>query len=117
MRFDHERLDVYTAAVDFIALAHGILSTFPTGHGDLADQLRRAATSIVLNIAEGAGEFSKPEKARFYRYARRSATECAAVLDVAIRLELATRARYDSARELLVRIVSMLTNMVRTLNP
>lgn len=116
VHFDHERLDVYTAAVDFIALAHGILSTFPTGQGDLADQLRRAATSIVLNIAEGAGEFSKPEKARFYRYARRSATECAAVLDVAVRLELAARARYDPARELLVRIVSMLTNMVRALH-
>jgi four helix bundle protein len=56
MPFDHEKLDVYTAAVDFIALAHRIIATLPTGHADLADQLRRAATSIALNIAEGAGE-------------------------------------------------------------
>jgi four helix bundle protein len=116
VHFDHERLDVYTAAVDFVALAHGIRSTFPTGEGDLADQLRRAGTSIVLNIAEGAGEFSKPEKARFYRIARRSATECAAVLDVAVRLEFATRPRCEPARDLLLRIVSMLTNMVRALH-
>lgn len=116
VHFDHERLDVYTAAVEFVVIAHRILSSLPTGHGDLADQLRRAATSIVLNIAEGAGEFSKAEKARFYRIARRSGTECAAVLDVAVRLELATRAHCDPARELLLRIVSMLTNMVRALH-
>jgi four helix bundle protein len=116
VHFDHERLDVYTAAVDFIALAHRIIASLPSGHGDLADQLRRAGTSIVLNIAEGAGEFSKPEKARFYSIARRSATECAAILDVAIRLELATPVHCDPARELLIRIVSMLTNMARALH-
>ena len=67
-------------------------------------------------IAEGSGEFSKPEKARFYRIARRSATECAAVLDVAIRLELVTPSRCEPARELLIRIVSMLVNMARALH-
>lgn len=116
VHFDHERLDVYTAAVDFVVLAHGILSNLPAGHGDLADQLRRAATSIVLNIAEGAGEYSKAEKARFYRIARRSATECAAVLDVSMRLEIATAAGCQPARELLLRIVSMLINMGRALH-
>lgn len=116
VHFDHERLDVYTVAVDFVVLAHGIISNLPIGHGDLADQLRRAATSIVLNIAEGAGEYSKAEKARFYRIARRSATECAAVLDVSTRLEIATAASCQPARELLLRIVSMLINMGRALH-
>jgi four helix bundle protein len=116
VHFDHERLDVYTAAVDFVVLAHGILSILPSGHGDLADQLRRAATSIALNIAEGAGEYSKAEKARFYRIARRSATECAAVLDVSMRLEIATAASCQPARDLLLRIVSMLVNMGRALH-
>ena len=117
MHFDHERLDVYTAAVDFVALAHRIILALPTGHGDLADQLRRASTSVVLNIAEGAGEFSKPAKANFfYGIARRSATECAAVLDVAVWLELIGRQLCEPGRELLIRIVSMLTNMVRALH-
>ena len=48
----------------------------------MADQLGRAALSIVLNIAEGAGEFSKKGKARFYRMALRSTTEWAATMDV-----------------------------------
>lgn len=115
VQFDHEKLDVYAATVDFISLAHRIIAAFPAGHASLADQLRRAATSIALNIAEGAGEFSKPDKARFYRFARRSATESAAALDVAVRLELATATQCDAGRETLIRIVSMLTKMVRAL--
>jgi len=79
-----------------------------------ADQLQRAATSIPLNVAEGAGEFSPAEKARFYRIARRSATECAAILDVCRKLKLATEEHYCVGRELLVRVVSMLVRMSRS---
>ena len=49
------------------------------GRAHLKDQLDRAGTSIVLNIAEGAGEFSLPDKQRFYRIAKRSATETSAM--------------------------------------
>ena len=80
--FDHERLDVYKAAIEWVALANEIVEDLPRGRAYLADQMQRAATSVPLNVAEGAGEFSAPEKGRFYRMARRSATECAAILDV-----------------------------------
>jgi len=106
--FDHERLDVYQAAIDFVVLANDVVEHLPRGRGYLADQLQRAATSIPLNVAEGAGEFSPAEKVRFYRIARRSATECAAILDVCRKLELVCEERYCVGRELLVRVVSML---------
>jgi hypothetical protein len=63
--FDHENLDVYKAAIDFVALIDEIVENLPRGRGYLADQLQRAATSVPLNIAEGAGEFSGNGKARF----------------------------------------------------
>lgn len=44
--------------------------------------MRRASTSVVLNLAEGAAEFRPAEKARLYRIALRSGAECQAVLDV-----------------------------------
>ena len=56
--FDHEKLDAYQRAVEFLDLVDRILETTPKGRAHLKDQLDRAATSIVLNIAEGAGEFS-----------------------------------------------------------
>ena len=111
---DHERLDVYQAAIAFVGLATQIMGALPTGWTHIADQLHRAATSIPLNIAEGTGEFGKKEKARFYRMALRSATECAAILDVLNVAGLAEAERLNAGRGLLIRIVSMLTRMVRT---
>jgi four helix bundle protein len=61
-----------------------------------------------LNIAEGAGELARREKARFYRMARRSATECAAILDIAWELELAPEEQLREGRQQLQRIVKML---------
>jgi len=109
--FDHEKLDVYQRAVDFVVVADGIVENLPRGRAYLADQLHRAATSIPLNIAEGAGEFASAEKARFYRMAKRSATECAAILDVCKRIDLVTPGTQNEARGLLLRIVSMLTKL------
>ena len=113
MLFDHDKLDVYRAAIEFVGHTNDIVEEFPRGRAYLADQLQRAATSIPLNIAEGAGEFSPNEKARFYRIAKRSATECAAILDAAKCLTVISADRYTPARELLIRIVAMLVNMAR----
>jgi len=112
-RFDHEKLDVYQASIEFVALSDDIVEHLPRGRAYLADQLARAATSIPLNIAEGAGEFSSTEKARFYRMAKRSATECAAILDVSRSLGLVDEAPLQRGRDLLLRIVAMLTKMAR----
>ena len=72
-----------------------------------------ARSLISLNIAEGAGEYAIDEKARFYRMAKRSATECAGVLDVCQRLRLIEEKRYTRGRELLISIVSMLIKMAQ----
>jgi 23S rRNA-intervening sequence protein len=70
MPFDHEKLDVYGLAIDFVARANGVVESLPRGRGYLADQLQRAALSIVLNIAEGAGKFSGDDKATLERVAQ-----------------------------------------------
>ena len=110
--FDHERLDVYQVAIEFVILSEQILEELPRGRAYLVDQLQRAASSIVLNIAEGAGEYARCEKHRFYRMAKRSATECAAILDIGLKLGLIETKNLSDARELLFRIVSMLIKMV-----
>ena len=51
-------------------------------------------------VAEGAGEFSRPEKARFYRMARRSAVEVVAWLDITRRRNEADRSTVDRAIDL-----------------
>jgi four helix bundle protein len=110
--FDYERLDVYVAALDFVTTADALAKAASRGYGDLADQLRRASTSVLLNLAEGAGEFAPREKARFYRLAKRSGTECAALVEIYRRLELVEPQVADQARAALLRIVSMLVRLI-----
>ena len=88
MYFDFEKLDVYQVALDFALSADDVAQKLPRGRSYLKDQLLRAANSIAANIAEGVGEYSPAEKARFYRIARRSAVECASHLLVSARLGL-----------------------------
>lgn len=104
-------MTVYQVAIEFMVLTDEIVEYLPRGRAYLSDQLQRAALSISLNIAEGTGEYAIDEKARFYRMAKHSATECAGVLDVCQRLRLIEENRYMKGRELLINIVSMLVKM------
>ncbi len=111
--FEFQKLDVYKTAIDFVAIADDVIERLPRGRARLADQINRASTSIVANIAEGAGEFSKQEKARFYRIALRSATECAAWFDVLLAKKLIDTGDYAKGLELLDRVAAMLTRLVQ----
>lgn len=115
-QFDHDKLDVYHAAIDFFAIANHIIDELPTGRSKLADQLSRAALSVSANIAEGAGEFSSDSKASFYRIASRSATECAAILDAGKRVDIVSDRLHAEARAMLLRIVSMLIKLAKRHN-
>ncbi len=115
MPFDHERLDVYQASLDFLVAADEVIERFPRGRAHMADQLHRASTSIVLNIAEGAGKFSKPDKRRYYLSARGSATECAAVFDILLRLKNITTETHADGKKKLERIVAMLIKLAKSL--
>ncbi|HVS31807.1 MAG TPA: four helix bundle protein [Thermoanaerobaculia bacterium] len=114
MPFDHEKLDVYHAAIDFIARANTIIEQLPRGRGYLTDQLQRASLSIVLNIAEGAGKYSAADKGVFYVRAKASAMESAAVLDVCAKLQLTPIAVIAENKSLLSRIVQMLTKLIKS---
>ena len=113
----HEKLDVYRCAIEFLALASRLLEALPRGHADLADQLRRAAMSIPLNIAESAGCRGAAERRRYLGIARGSATECSAILDVCRVLALAADGQTQEGKALLVRVVSMLTRMTASDGP
>ena len=105
---DHEKLDAYRVALEFVKEAHGIIHGIAGGTGPLKDQLLRAATSVALNIAEGAGEHSPPEKRRFYRIARRSAAEALAALDVLRVTGVVDAVQIETARAQGIRVIAML---------
>lgn len=111
--FEHEKLQVYLLARDLNREICRVTKVARAGSYDHLDQLVRAGASIVRNLAEGSGEFATKEKAKFYRYAKRSAAEAAAALDVLIDFELTSERETETAKELLSRIIPMLLKLIR----
>lgn len=112
-RFDHEKLQCYQSSLKFVALAEEILHRIPK---DLSawDQLDRAFTSIPLNIAEGNGKFTGPDRCRFFDTARGSALECTACPDVLVAKGRLAPGEESFGKELLHGIVSMLVGLMRS---
>ena len=113
-RLAHERLDAYTVAIEFIEVAHLVSQRLPRTKGQLGDQLTRACEGIVLRIAEGAGaEWRSADQKRYFRSARGSAMECAAVLDICRTRGVGSPEQLQHGRQLLIRLVQMLTRLAK----
>ena len=108
-----QRLNVYQRAIEFLALSIEIVEELPRGHAERADQLVRAAESVVRNIAEGAGRWSQADGSKHYKIARGEAMECAASLDVLKLRKLVAPERYERGITLLEGVVGMLTKMIK----
>jgi len=82
---------------------------------NIKDQLRRASMSIILNIAEWAGKFSKKEKKNFYTISKGSAYECVAIIRI-IKLEnnISKRDFLDIYNDF-IEIIKMLTWLINSI--
>ena len=72
------RFRTYQAAIRFYRECEGLKMPYR-----LRDQLLRAASSIVLNLAEGSAKESEKDRLRFYRIALGSLRECQAAPSLA----------------------------------
>ena len=81
---NHEKLECYRQLVTVAEEVARRVTRWPRGHGYLADQLRRAMASAVLNLSEGNAKRSyKAERRRFFEISLGSIAEVAAALDLA----------------------------------
>jgi four helix bundle protein len=108
-----QRLEVYQRAIERLMLVNEIVNDLGAGHAERADQVVRSAESILRNIAEGSGRWSRPDSAKHYKIARGEAMEVAASLDVLCVRKLVSAERNQRGERLLESIVSMLTKMAR----
>ena len=109
---DHEKLDVYKVSLEFITWTIPLLDRLP-GSPAVRNQLDRASTSIPLNIAEGNGKFTSPDRCRFFDNARGSALESAACLDVMVAKRFVSAQEIQAGKVMLLKIVSMLFGLIR----
>jgi four helix bundle protein len=86
MAFKFEKLEVWQESIELTGIVHEVTCKFPKAElYVLTSQMKRAADSVCLNIAEGSTGQSNPEYRKFLRYAIRSAIEVAACIYVAKR--------------------------------
>jgi four helix bundle protein len=80
---NHTRLICYQLACATAKRVPALVGRWPRSEQYLADQLKRAMASVILNIAEGNGRRGTKERRYFFSVARASAAEVSAALDVA----------------------------------
>ncbi|MEW6302621.1 MAG: four helix bundle protein [Verrucomicrobiota bacterium] len=116
-QFDHERLDVYQLELRFIEWLTDLFEELKASKiprlAEALDQLDRASLSALLNTAEGNGKRQRQVRAKFFDDARGSATECAGCLDALVAKRACTPERIGEGKELLLRIVAILTKLIQ----
>ena len=111
-RFAFEDLEAFQLSLEVADMADDMAMAVKRTRPWVAKQLGRAGLSVVANAGEAAGEYSRGDKARFYRYAVRSATETAAIVIFLARRALITVTQEVAFRRLLLKTIKTLTRMV-----
>lgn len=109
--FAFEDLEIYHLSVELAAAVYDLTSGFPADERfGLTNQIRRAVTSVTLNIAEGRGRGTDKDFARFLMQARGSLYEVVSGLHLAVRLgyikETETTMINENARTLVAKITA-----------
>lgn len=112
--FDFEQFPVYQKAEIYYAQISKIISNTAI-EKHIKDQLKRASLSIVLNIAEGAGKYTKNDKRNFYIISKGSVNECIAIFRI-LKIEAkiseeSFKIYYDS----LLEISKMLSGLIKSM--
>lgn len=116
MSFKFEKLNVWQKAVDFTADIHGLTREFPKEElYILASQLKRAADSIALNVAEGSTGQTNAEFKQFIGYSIRSAIEVVACLYIGRNRKIITTADFDKFYTAAEEIIKMLCGLRNSL--
>ena len=110
----HYSLDAWRLAFEFVPVAYALARQFPADERyELSSQLRRAATSVVLNIAEGAGRHSSPDFSRFLVIARGSIVEMDTLLLLAEKMSYISIIQTEEALAALDHITALVNGLIR----
>ena len=109
MAFKFEELSVWQKALVLTKEVHDLTKDFPKEElYVLSSQMKRAADSIVLNIAEGSTGQSDPEFRKFIGYAIRSGIEVVACLHIEKMRKIITEEDFSRFYNQLEEITKML---------
>lgn len=113
LTLNHQKLDIYSASKIFVTECYKITKYFPPEEKfGMISQIRRAAVSVHLNIAEGALRKSEAERKRYFEISRGSLIEIDAALDVAKRLDYLQKADTENLGNNMIKCFRLLTGLI-----
>jgi len=113
LTLNHQKLDVYAVSRLLVSECYKLTQYLPSEEkfGMIA-QIRRAALSVHLNIAEGASRKSAQERKRYFEISRGSVIEIDAALDIAQDLKYLSNIEIEKLGESLTRCFKILTGLL-----
>ncbi len=119
MAFKFERLIVWQKAIDLTFVVHNVTLKFPKEElYILSSQIKRAANSIALNIAEGSTGQTNPEFNRFLTFALRSNIEVVSSIYIARKRNIINDENFDLIYNSCQEILAMINSLKKSLtNP
>lgn len=113
LQLKHKSLHVYLAVRELTKEVYAITMFLPQEEKfNMVQQIRRAALSVKLNLAEGSTRKSETERSRFVEIARGSLAEIDAALETAVDLGYCTAQQLNITGELLNKCFAMLSKMI-----
>ncbi len=109
----HTKLDVFKVSREFVLTCYKETKEFPPEEKfGMISQIRRAALSVHLNVAEGCSRRSAAERRRFYEISRGSLTEVDTAFDIAVQLNYTSKEKLKELGILIVRVFQLISKMM-----
>ena len=113
LQLNHQKLDVYKFSKTFVLECYKLTKYLPSDERfGMISQIRRAALSVHLNIAEGSSRKSEVERKRYYEVARGSVIEIDAALDIASELQYLENIKLDRLSEYMIQTFKTLSGLI-----
>jgi four helix bundle protein len=111
----HTRLEVYKISQDLALECYRVTKKFPSDERfALVQQIRRAATSVHLNLAEGCSRKSLKERNRYFEMSRGSVIEIDSAIGIGFKLEYVSLEELGALGNSIVNNVNLLSGRIKS---
>jgi four helix bundle protein len=114
LQLAHTKLDIYEACKQLVVICYSLSARFPNEEKfALSAQIRRAAISVFLNLAEGCAKSSQKERCRFFETSRGSLVEIDTAFLIATELNYIKKEETEALKAIAIRCYQMLSKMIK----
>jgi four helix bundle protein len=114
LQLAHTKLNVYQFSQELALECYRVTKKFPPDERfAMTQQIRRAAISVHLNIAEGSSRKSLAERNRYFEISRGSVIEIDSAIGIAFQLEYVSLEEIQNLGESIIKTFKLLSGMIK----